>query len=124
MSDQNDILVVGIVLGTKSSAMNYPFPSPPDHNGWGFWSEWTPCSATCGQGQINRMRICRGDELDCPGFPDQAVETKMCEIQKCSSGSELVKNVANDFRTKLNVDDRKLSFLLEKDWDVCVHESV
>ena len=106
--------MVGIVVGTKSSAMSYPFPSPPDHYGWGFWSEWTPCSATCGQGQINRMRMCRGGEIECPGFPDQAVETKICEIQKCTSGSELVKNVADDLRTNLNVDDRKLSFLLRR----------
>ena len=99
-------------MGTKSSAMSYPFPSPPDHNGWGFWSEWTPCSATCGQGQINRMRMCRGGEIECPGFPEQAVETKICEIQKCTSGSELVKNVADELRMNLNVDDRKVSFLL------------
>ena len=56
--------------------------------------------------------MCRGGEIECPGFPEQAVETKICEIQKCTSGSELVKNVANDLRTKLNV-DRKVSFLLE-----------
>ena len=105
--------MVGIVVGTKSSAMSYPFPSPPDHYGWGFWSEWTPCSATCGQGQINRMRMCRGGEIECPGFPEQAVETKICEIQKCTSGSELVKNVANDLRSNLNVDDRNVSFLLK-----------
>ena len=60
------------------------------------------------------MRMCRGGEIECPGFPDQAVETKICEIQKCTSGSELVKNVANDLRTNLNVDDRKLSFLLDR----------
>ena len=57
--------------------------------------------------------MCRGGEIECPGFPERAVETKICEIQKCTSGSELVKNVANELRTNLNVDDRKVSFLLE-----------
>ena len=58
--------------------------------------------------------MCRGGEIECPGFPEQAVETKICEIQKCTSGSELVKNVADELRTNLNVDDRKLSFLLRR----------
>ena len=115
--------MVGIAVGTKSSAMSYPFPSPPYHNGWGFWSEWTPCSATCGQGQINRMRMCRGGEIKCPGFPDHAVETKICEIQKCTSGSELVKNVADDLRTNLNVDDRNLSFSIRKGFCGYGHKS-
>ena len=57
------------------------------------------------------MRLCSGGAEYCQSFPDEAVQTKYCQIEKCTAGSDLVKTVSADLRTKLNVDDRQQSFL-------------
>lgn len=35
-----------------------PLPEAPSDPGWGDFAAWSQCSATCGAGQISRMRLC------------------------------------------------------------------
>ncbi|TGZ73447.1 hypothetical protein CRM22_001511 [Opisthorchis felineus] len=51
---------------------------PNIHGGWGEWTEFTPCSVTCGTGFRHRMRLCnrpepRGNGLRCQGIDTQQV---------------------------------------------------
>ncbi|KAH3884725.1 hypothetical protein DPMN_008711 [Dreissena polymorpha] len=50
---------------------------------WNAWTAWNECSHTCGYGNRNRSRTCRGpfhDGAECPGLPDD-VET--CNAFSC-----------------------------------------
>ena len=55
------------------------------HGGWGDWSEWNPCSDTCGGGVRTRDRSCdsptpaHGGNL-CGGPANQ---TEECNMQEC-----------------------------------------
>lgn len=53
--------------------------------GWGKWSEWSPCSVTCGNGTKNRHRYCNNPApdnggLDCPGI---ATDHTVCAMDEC-----------------------------------------
>lgn len=53
--------------------------------GWGKWSEWSPCSVTCGNGTKNRHRYCNNHApdnggLDCPGI---ATDHTVCAMDEC-----------------------------------------
>ncbi|KAL4230559.1 Thrombospondin type 1 repeat-containing protein [Mactra antiquata] len=44
----------------------------PVNGGWGFWSDWLPCDASCGQGMQRRTRACNNPPpefggMDCKG---------------------------------------------------------
>ncbi|KAJ8409129.1 hypothetical protein AAFF_G00241500 [Aldrovandia affinis] len=46
------------------------------------WSAWSPCSATCSQGNQKRTRLC--------GFSCTATETRTCEVQRCPDDTNAV----------------------------------
>jgi len=46
---------------------------------WGGWTEYTPCSLTCGPGLTTRERVCENG-VDCEGL---AKEEKDCEDEPC-----------------------------------------
>lgn len=53
--------------------------------GWGNWSDWSPCSVTCGNGSQRRHRFCNNPApdnggLDCPG---NATEHSICKMDEC-----------------------------------------
>lgn len=50
-------------------------------SGFTKWSEWTPCSTTCGQGEKQRNRMCKdGASAECAG---ESVETLPCPDKDC-----------------------------------------
>lgn len=49
-----------------------------DDGGWSEWSNWSPCSASCGGGQQYRTRVC--ERNDCEGNSKMA---RACNIQAC-----------------------------------------
>ncbi|XP_021376110.1 coadhesin-like [Mizuhopecten yessoensis] len=53
----------------------------PPSGVWGTWTEWTDCSASCGEGVSGRTRICDNSTgIECIGTKS---ETKGCQIWKC-----------------------------------------
>ncbi|KAK7466023.1 hypothetical protein BaRGS_00037424 [Batillaria attramentaria] len=64
----------------------------PVHGGYGEWSEWPPCSVTCGGGQTIRNRTCNNPAPAnggnaCSGPPS---ETEVCNEEQCPECAELV----------------------------------
>ena len=51
---------------------------------WSHWSQWQPCSLTCGGGHRTRTRTCNSapqyNGQDCPGTN---ISTESCNLQKC-----------------------------------------
>ena len=58
------------------------------NGGWSIWSEYSPCSVTCGSGTKVRMRTCtnpipENNGAECTGV---RVETQSCDMGPCSGG--------------------------------------
>ena len=53
--------------------------------GWGQWSPYIACSATCGGGTRTRNRFCNGGNPGTGGCPGYDTETIICNLDSCSS---------------------------------------
>ena len=53
--------------------------------GWGQWSPFGDCSATCGVGTRIRNRFCNGGNPGSAGCPGYDTETIICNLGSCSS---------------------------------------
>ncbi|XP_076816382.1 uncharacterized protein LOC143462201 [Clavelina lepadiformis] len=47
---------------------------------WGQWSSWSPCMVTCGEGEVNRNRICVGGNVGDVGCNGSLSEVRHCLI--------------------------------------------
>jgi hypothetical protein len=56
-----------------------------DAGGWGEWSMWSYCSATCGRGKMERSRHCDSPEPVGGGKPCVGLLTqqKDCSVRDC-----------------------------------------
>eukprot|EP00794_Sanderia_malayensis_P010768 gene10768-11921_t len=76
------------------------------NGGWSIWSEYSPCSVTCGTGTKVRMRTCtnpvpENNGADCTG---SRIETQNCDMGPCSQISTQVGQIINLFANgNLNV---------------------
>uniref|UniRef100_A0A7M5XCK1 SUEL-type lectin domain-containing protein n=1 Tax=Clytia hemisphaerica TaxID=252671 RepID=A0A7M5XCK1_9CNID len=79
----------GHCMGGESSEYAYSFPSaapPAIDGGFGNWSEWTQCSASCGDSFQERERSCnnpvpKNGGADCP--EEELTETRKCDVPAC-----------------------------------------
>ena len=56
--------------------------------GWQTWSEWSACSASCGNGHKTRERECAFNEYEswanaCPDYDRQKVDEQKCYVKSC-----------------------------------------
>ncbi|XP_031556840.1 uncharacterized protein LOC116293538 isoform X2 [Actinia tenebrosa] len=61
-------------------------PQPcPIHGNWGAWQMWSFCSATCGAGKRERMRLCNNPapKYGGKGCPGTARELMPCSLSDC-----------------------------------------
>ena len=81
-----------------------PLPQAALNPGWGDFADWSQCSATCGAGQISRMRLCTPKIEEsgfknftvCDGYPQESVEVKPCLVEQCKEGRNIVKETAQN----------------------------
>ena len=69
------------------------FPIITVDGGWSDYSEWTPCSASCGGGSQERTRECDNPQPENGGqaCTGTAKETRPCNILPCPG--EILKNI-------------------------------
>ncbi|XP_065056469.1 coadhesin-like isoform X2 [Rhopilema esculentum] len=71
------------------------------NGGWSLWSEYSPCSVTCGSGTKVRMRTCtnpvpENNGAECTGV---RVETQSCDMGPCSALSSQVGQILKLYST-------------------------
>ncbi|XP_050798803.1 SCO-spondin-like [Gopherus flavomarginatus] len=69
---------------------NGTFTCPdPECPSYGPWSEWSPCSVTCGGGSTLRHRPCQESPAGAPCTADAMEEIAECNLQPCPAGCQL-----------------------------------
>ena len=58
--------------------------------GWGQWSSYSACSATCGGGTRTRNRICNGGNPGTGGCPGTDEQTITCNSRPCASKLKVI----------------------------------
>ena len=104
------LIIWGIVVACSSADETPegvpPLPEAPSNPGWGDFAAWSQCSATCGAGQISRMRLCTPKLEEngfknftvCDGYPQESVEVEQCLVEQCKEGRDIVKETAKNLR--------------------------
>ena len=72
-----------LVLVRKQKSCQHTFITVSTvDSGWGSWTNWSSCSATCGGGQKTRLRFCIPSKgiSDCDGFMEHKV---VCNSISC-----------------------------------------
>jgi hypothetical protein len=93
------LLIVAMYIACQDFAINFNLhkfsykniilgPSGPVTGIWAEWSEFEPCSATCGSANQTRARECLNPETslpsgDCPNFEQNGIQTVPCVLQPC-----------------------------------------
>ncbi|XP_028394319.1 uncharacterized protein LOC114518504 isoform X2 [Dendronephthya gigantea] len=72
-------------LGDTAEMASCDLGPCPDAGGWGDWSAWSYCSATCGRGKMERSRQCDAPEPVGGGRPCVGLLTqqKDCTLRDC-----------------------------------------
>ncbi len=71
----------------------FPFTTAAQTTRWGDWSEWSPCTVTCGEGWRSRSRKCLDEtggeavQLLCVG---SSFETEKCTFETCPGVHKIV----------------------------------
>ncbi|KAH3713153.1 hypothetical protein DPMN_072939 [Dreissena polymorpha] len=65
----------------------FPYLNTSVNGQWSEWGHWSECSATCGEGQITRKRLCNSPNPDnggefCLGYN---IDTGVCNDSRCRS---------------------------------------
>lgn len=90
LSNKNDVSnqnsIIKMCNGKQNSIRNEKRDTPGKHQKkahpivWHKWTEWSPCSVTCGKGREIRWRHCA---KHCHGIETEMLE-KPCQLPACS----------------------------------------
>eukprot|EP00092_Neocalanus_flemingeri_P010637 GFUD01011459.1.p1 GENE.GFUD01011459.1~~GFUD01011459.1.p1 ORF type:complete len:259 (+),score=57.48 GFUD01011459.1:59-835(+) len=69
----------------KPATVSAANPGPRQQTkGWGQWTQWGPCSASCGAGWKVRTRKCVGSKCGSAGFHAQDRQERICIAPDCN----------------------------------------
>ncbi|XP_063730309.1 isthmin-1 isoform X1 [Eleginops maclovinus] len=80
-------------------------------DGEGDWSDWTPCSVTCGNGNQKRTRSC--------GYACTATESRTCDMPNCPGIEDAFKTAATEVSLLAGTDEFNATELFGVDTDSC-----
>ncbi|XP_070199321.1 sushi, von Willebrand factor type A, EGF and pentraxin domain-containing protein 1-like [Littorina saxatilis] len=82
-NDNDEVICEGDT--TETQVCNSSAVPCPEHGGWSDWTDWSPCSVTCGDGIESRARSCDSPVPTAGGDPCDGVssENQTCHLQGC-----------------------------------------
>ncbi|XP_036812332.1 isthmin-1 [Oncorhynchus mykiss] len=80
-------------------------------DGDGGWSNWSPCSVTCGNGNQKRIRSC--------GYACSATESRTCDMSPCPGIEDAFKTAATEVSLLAGTDEFNATELFGVDTDSC-----
>jgi len=83
----------------------------PENDKWGAWSEWSPCSRTCGVGVTFQERECQEKEKPKDHCKGNKRIYRTCEIQDCPEGSRDFRLEQCEVYNNKTVDGRKYKWV-------------
>ncbi|CAB1311659.1 unnamed protein product, partial [Coregonus sp. 'balchen'] len=80
-------------------------------NGDGGWSNWSPCSVTCGNGNQKRTRSC--------GYACSATESRTCDMPSCPGIEDAFETAVTEVSLRAGTDEFNATELFGVDTDSC-----